>query len=457
MAIAGGPITHSSAVSRRRWLALGATAGGALAAACGAAGAGSDSPAAPAAPAVNLLYWSQRAPGDRLGNGVKAALDDYAARNPGRVTLEVGEGGSALGMERIKTAIAGGTQPDLYGGLYQSPAVELFALGAVLDLNRELRTDKDWTKSKSELIPSNVDGCSWKGQFVMVPMMLAQQVLGLNRQLMTRAGVPLPAQNFTWNDFVELGRKVVQPGERWLMSWNYTWSAYNSWIYANGLAPLSTDRTKVLYDTPQMLETLQWLHDLASAGQIFRAGPSTVPEFDGGTFVAESVNEAAAMQPPRYPNVDTGDGAGLFVTHFPIGPSNTKRQIITYANTYGLIALKSSDPKRVAAAAALAGWGARAEVQTKIAEASGHPPPNLNAAKDDVLPARIKGNPILNKINEFGKYTYLTPNFPSWVKGMDLLTENFTRVMKGELRPRDALSDAQPKIQAFVDEDLRRG
>jgi hypothetical protein len=74
-----------------------------------------------------------------------------------------------------------------------------------------------------------------------------------------------------------------------------------------------------------------------------------------------------------------------------------------------------------------------------------------------VLPARIKGNPILNKINEFGKYTYLTPNFPSWVKGMDLLTENFTRVMKGELRPRDALSDAQPKIQAFVDEDLRRG
>ena len=323
---------------------------------------------------MNLLYWSQRAPGDRLGNGVKAALDDYVARNPGRVTLEVGEGGSALGMERIKTAIAGGTQPDLYGGLYQSPAVELFALGAVLDLNRELRTDKDWTKSKSELIPSNVDGCSWKGQFVMVPMMLAQQVLGLNRQLMTRAGVPLPAQNFTWNDFVELGRKVVQPGERWLMSWNYTWSAYNSWIYANGLAPLSTDRTKVLYDTPQMLETLQWLHDLATAGQIFRAGPSTVPEFDGGTFVAESVNEAAAMQPPRYPNVDTGDGAGLFVTHFPIGPSNTKRQIITYANTYGLIALKSSDPRKVAAAAALAGWGARAEVQTEDRRGLGAPP-----------------------------------------------------------------------------------
>jgi ABC-type glycerol-3-phosphate transport system substrate-binding protein len=445
-------------VSRRRMMQVGGALGAAgLGAACGVAGQSNDAaPAAPAQAPVALLYWSQRAPGDRLGNGVKAALDDFVARHPGRITLEVGESGAALGMERIKTAIAGGTQPDLYGGLYQSPAVELFALGAVLDLNAELRTDKDWAKNKGELIASNLEGCSWKGKLAMMPMMLAQQVLGINKQIMVKAGVPLPATGFTWTDFVELGRKVVQPGERWLMSWNYTWSAYNSWIYANGLAPLSADRTKVLYDTPQMLETLQWLHDLASAGQVFRPGPSTVPEFDSGTFVAESVNEAAAMQPPRYPNVDSGDGAGLFVTHFPLGPSNVRRQIITYANTYGLIALKSGDPKRVAAAAATAGWGARAEVQTKIAAASGHPPPNLTAAREEVLPARIKDNPILNKINEFGKHTYLTPNFPSWTKGMEVLTENFGRVMKGELRPRDALSDAQPKIQALVDEDLRR-
>src|SRR3954470_19027113 len=99
LAMSREPNTHPSAATRRRWLALGAAAaGGAVAAACGTAPSGSDAPAAPSGPAVNLLYWSQRAPGDRLGNGVKAALDDYVARNPGRVTLEVGEGGSALGM-----------------------------------------------------------------------------------------------------------------------------------------------------------------------------------------------------------------------------------------------------------------------------------------------------------------------------------------------------------------------
>jgi ABC-type glycerol-3-phosphate transport system substrate-binding protein len=429
-----------------------------VAAACGEArSGGGDAPAAPAAAPVKLLYWTQRAPEDRLGNGVKAVLDDYVAKHPGKVTLEVGEGGQPLGLDKIKTAIAANTQPDLYGGLYQSPAAELFTIGAVVDLNAELKANKDWARTKGELLPSNLDGCSWKGKLVMMPMMLAQQVLGLNKQILLKAGVPLPPTGFTWNDFVELGKKTVVPGERWLYPHGYTWSDFNSWIYSNGLAPISTDRTKVLYDTPQMLETLQWLHDQATVTQLFRPGPAPNADFDTGKFVGWSANEAAGIPPVRFPNVDSGDGAGLFITHFPIGPSNTRKQIITYANVYGLIALKTTDPKRVAVAAELTGWGGRSDVQMKIATASGHVPPNTVAAQAENLPARIKTNPILNKIAEYGKFTYLTPNFPHWTEGMALLQENFMRIMKGELRPKDALAEAQPRIQQLVDEDLRRG
>jgi multiple sugar transport system substrate-binding protein len=443
-------------LTKRRALALGGSL--VLAAACGRGGSqGSESPAAPAAAPVKLLYWTQRPPDDRLGNGVKAALDDYVASHPGKITLEVGEDAQAVGLEKIKTAIAGGTQPDLYGGLYQGPAVELFTLGAVVDLNRALQTNKDWAKIKGELLPTNVDGCSWKGKFVMMPMMLAQQVLGLNKQLMAKVGVPLPATGFTWNDFVEVGRKVSLPGERWLYPWQYTWSDYNSWIYSDGLAPISADHTKVLFDTPPMLETLQWLHDQATAGQVFRPGAAANADFDTGKFVGWSANEAAGIQPVRFPNVDSGDGAGLFITHYPIGPSNTRKQIITYANVYGLIALKSSDPQRVAQAAEVTGWGGRSDVQMKIAAAAGHVPPNTVAARPENLPAKITSNPILNTIAEYGKYSYLTPNYPSWTNSMTILQDNFMRVMKGEMRPKDALADAQPKIQAAVDDDLRAG
>jgi hypothetical protein len=36
----------------------------------------------------------------------------------------------------------------------------------------------------------------------------------------------------------------------------------------------------------------------------------------------------------------------------------------------------------------------------------------------------------------------LTPNYPSWTNSMTLLQDNFMRIMKGEMRPKDALSDA---------------
>ena len=446
---------HHSPTTRRHLLGL--LTATPLLAACGATGSGgSEAPKTTAAP-VKLLYWTQRAPEDRLGNGVKAALDDYTAKHPGKITLEVGEGGQPLGLDKIKTAIAAGTQPDLYGGLYQSPAAELFVLGAVVDLNTALKSNKDWGKTKSELLPSNLEGCSWKDKLFMMPMMLAQQVLGLNKQILLRAGAAIPANGFTWNDFVELGKKTIVPDERWLYPWGYGWSDFNSWIYSNGLAPVSPDRTKVLYDTPQMRETLQWLHDQASVSKIFRPGPSANGDFDTGKFVAWSANEAAGIAPVRFPNVDSGDGNGLHITHFPIGPANTRKQIITYANVYGLIALKSTDAKRTDLAAEVTGWGGRSDVQMKIAEASGHVPPNTIAAQPANLPTKIKSNPILNKIAEYGKYTYLTPNYPSWTASMNLLQESFMRVMNGQLLPKDALAEAQPRIQAAVDEDLRRG
>ncbi len=410
-----------------------------------------------AAPPVKLLYWTQRQPADRLGNGVRAALDDYVEKNPGKVIIETGEGGQPLALDKIKTAIAAGTPPDLYGGLFQTPAAELFTLNAVVDLTAELKGNKSWEQVKGELLPSNLEGCSWKGKLVMMPMMLAQQVLGINKQLLLKNGVPLPVEGFSWSDFLDLGKKTVVSGERWLYPMLYSWSDFNSWIYANGLAPVSRDGTKVLYDTPQMLETLQWLHDQASVTQLFRAGPAANADFDTGKFVGWSANEAAGIAPVRFPNVDSGDGNGLHITHFPIGPSNTRKQIITYANVYGLIAMKTTDAKRISLAAEVTGWGGRSDVQMKIASASGHVPPNTVASQPEKLPAKIRDNPILKQIALYGRYSYLTPNYPSWGASMNILQENFMRIMNGQLRPRDALADAQPRIQEAVDADLRKG
>ena len=160
---------------------------------------------------------------------------------------------------------------------------------------------------------------------------------------------------------------------------------------------------------------------------------------------------------PRFPDIDPGDGSGIYATHYAFWPRNTAKKHVQGGNAYGMVVLKTSVPKRVAAGAEVAAWSARSDVQVKIADASGHPPPNSVAARDDNLPRRIKDNAILKAINDADKNIYLTPNYPSWTEGTNLITASLQRVLKGELLPRDALAEIQVRMQALVDQDLRNG
>jgi maltose-binding protein MalE len=179
------------------------------------------------------------------------------------------------------------------------------------------------------------------------------------------------------------------------------------------------------------------------------------PDFDQGKSITDTIN-ANAVTGPRFPNVDPGDGSGIHTIHYPLGPSNSKKEMLSYSNTYGPAVFKAADATKVAAAAELAAWAARADVQAKMVAVSLTPPANSVAARDENLPRQIRENPILKAINDGVKFAVSTPNFPSWNASTVALNEELQAVAKGQLRPRDALVNAQRRIQALWDEDLRR-
>lgn len=453
----GASVAAAFPLSRRRLMGHGALAVvGAAAAACGVPGQGTgatEAPkTAPAAP-VPLEFWNTRGT-SRLGLGLHAALNDYQARNPGYVTLEEVAVTTGQAQEKVKAALAGGTPPNLLGDATQAEAANLLIVGGTLDLNQALRTSKEWAKIKADLLPSVLEGSTWRGKMPFMPMMLAQEAFGYHKPLLQRAGVPLPAHGLTWNEFIEIGRKAAQPPDVVLFEFAYTYTSLNRWMHANGVVPLNADRTKLVYDSPQMLETLTWVHDQVTRGMAKNGNDSS---FNLGGSLTVSANEAAAASPPRFPNVDpAGDGTGLHITHYPFGPSNTRKAVITFGNARGMIAIKTPNAKKDEVSAQVLEWAGRAEVQPKIAEASGHPPVGQTAARQENLPPKIKNNVILRTINDFGKGAYLTPNFPNWLQAMAILQENLMRVAKGEILPKDALLDAQQKMQPLIDEDLRR-
>ena len=439
-----------SGVSRRSLLWTGALAAGAALAACGGqsgnvAGTGTQTAKAP----VPVLHWFGYAPPHRFGLAQQAVLDDFQARNPGRVALEIGESGSNVALAKIKTAVAAGTQPTMWFD-WQVEASDLFGLGALVDLNAELKGNKDWGKNKADLIPTLVDGAQWKGKLTLVPMMADPNVLGFNKKLLAQAGVALPRVGYTWDEWLELGRKAAAPPERVLGQFIYNWSSLQWWGFTNGQVPLSADRTKVQYDTPAMQATLEWLDQNVMRG-LLRNGPG---DFDAGKTLTEVINPGT-VTPPRYPNVDPGDGSGVHVTHYPLGPNNTKKEPITAGNVFGFLVFKGANAAAISAAAEIAAWSVRPDVQLKVAQASSNPPSNLAAAKDPALAKMFNDNPILKALNEQAKYDYPTPNLPSWNKATAIIDETLGRLAKGEIRPKDALADIQAKVQPLVDQDLK--
>jgi len=436
-------------LTRRRAIAqTSVAASGALLAACGQQA--NQTAAPPSSSPVPVLHWFNYAAPHRFGLAQQVVLDDYQARNPGRVQLEIGESGSTVALAKIKTAVAAGAPPTSWFS-WQVEASDLLAIGALADLNTVLKTHKEWGKLKGDIIPTLIDGASWRSKLTLMPLFPDPHGLGFNKRLLQATGTAIPAATYTWNDFLDIGRKAAQPPDKVLFDFQYTWSYFYRWMFANGQRPLNVEKTRLTIDTPGMLEMLQWGHDQVTKG-VARNG---VTNFDAGASLTEIIN-TGTVTPPRYPNVDPGDGSGIHLMNYPHGPSNVKKEPGTPGNVFGFMVMKGSDPKREAAAADIAAWSVRPDVQLKVTEVTGHAPANLAAAKDASLPRLLKDNPLLKTLNDLAKYNIPTPNFPSWNNAQAIINDTLAALGKNSLTPKAALSEMQTKIQPLIDDDLKK-
>ena len=89
-------------------------------------------------------------------------------------------------------------------------------------------------------------------------MIADPNVVGFNKKLLAQAGAAPPRVGYTWDEFLEIGKKGP-PHRSGCGQFIYNWSSLQWWGFSNGQVPLSADRTKAQYDTPAMLATLEWL------------------------------------------------------------------------------------------------------------------------------------------------------------------------------------------------------
>ena len=479
------------AVIRRKYLGgAAATLGGLLAAACGEAtvryvGQPQAGPAGPAGPAgvkgetgaqgaqgaqgaagkaakkpPVVQFWHWAGPEHRFSLANTAVVEDFKARNEGTEFVEIQQGGDGRArMAKIKSFLAADTPPNLWTP-WQVEAAELWGQGALVDLNTALRTNTDWAKTKPEMIKFLMDGVQWKGNQTLMPMFPDPHGLGYNTNILKEEGIPFPKEGYTWADFDEIGKATVIPDKRAL--WDMRYSLY--WLAVvigptNAAFPRDASQANWKVDTPDMLEALEYVYNHHT--RLGYAQTDTGREgkyyFNNKAKVTNGINPGT-VTPPRYPDVDPGDGSVIRVTHYPHGPANTKKQITTPGNCFGCVVFKVADQEAQELSADLAAWSVREDVQLLVSKASGHPPSNLAAGRNPGITAALKDNPILKQLNHLAQYDVPTPASPNMRKLLfEVGGEVFKRLENGELTPKAALEEAQRLTAPIYEEDLKKG
>jgi multiple sugar transport system substrate-binding protein len=233
----------------------------------GGGGGGGSNGLAPAT--VRVAAWD--------GNDLlayQAAAAALTEREPNvKVEIELPQGGGDH-YAKIKTLLAADSEQDVMYMATHAGYMEVFALGAFLDLTGLIKQDRGFD-SKAALYPQADHMTRVKGQVVGVPVDTGGYVIFFNKDALARAGLPAPRDGWTLADF-ERAAKLTTTGDGAAKQWGYRTQTgrMDSWIWSNGgdYYDRNVNPTRCLLAQPAAVEACQQQADM-----VFRQQAAPTP------------------------------------------------------------------------------------------------------------------------------------------------------------------------------------
>jgi multiple sugar transport system substrate-binding protein len=263
----GGRRSRRAVLGALGWLGAGGTLG--VLAACGQA-SGSQSGEASTAPKIatgtTIAY---------LGNHNAAELQvvqppmlAFQEKVPG-VKVEITNLTSGYD-EKLQTMLAAGTPPEMFrtGG---TGWAQLANQGAMADIGARVKRDKF---DLSDLIDAAVTQYFWKGKHVGLGSNVGYSLIYYNTEIFKQAGVADPSDDWnkpwTWNEFTDVLKRVTTrtaggDADRYGFT---DLGEFHRIMVTNGARLTDDAETRTLYDTPEAIDTWEWLFDLVHSHKV---------------------------------------------------------------------------------------------------------------------------------------------------------------------------------------------
>ncbi|GGF74095.1 ABC transporter substrate-binding protein [Paenibacillus albidus] len=276
----------------RKWNAMGLTAtlGLSLLTGCGnSAGSGNGTgnagvelaaTAAGNGEKVELTYYYPIAVGGPLTATIEAMTADFMKENPNITVKPVYTGSYADTAVKTQAGVQAKQPPDV--AVLQS--TELFSL---LDMDAIIPLDEFIEKDGgdgylSDFYPAFMENSQTEGKTYSIPFQRSTIVLYYNKDMFKAAGLDPEKAPATWDEMQQYAVKLAGGG-KWGLEIPVTGYAYwmlQTFALQNGGNLMTPDGKKVMFNTPENVEGLQYWVDLAAKHKAMPGGVtdwSTVP------------------------------------------------------------------------------------------------------------------------------------------------------------------------------------
>jgi multiple sugar transport system substrate-binding protein len=196
---------------------------------------------------------------------LKVQVKQWNAAHPSTKVNLVFNGGNDSALQKTVAGFTAGNYPDV-AYEYGSSAAQLAKQPKLLDLTDKVKAaDVDW----SDFYPSEQQAATVNGKIVGVPALVDNLSLVYNKALFAQAGIAVPTNSWTWQDFRTAAKKLTNASTR-----NYGWAYVNDgsedtvWrflamLWQAGGDLLTKDNKKPAFDSSAGLAALQQLRDMA--------------------------------------------------------------------------------------------------------------------------------------------------------------------------------------------------
>jgi multiple sugar transport system substrate-binding protein len=228
-----------------------------------AATGGEAESAAPAQDVVELrlTFWGDLADMPTWNAG----LDQFHEENPG-IHVRWENTPWTEYWTKLQTEAAAGTIPDVVGmvSMYAPQYIRqgvLKPLNTFIDREPDVNVDDFWRV----IMPAY----RWQDETYAFPYDLSTMCLMYNKNLFDEAGVAYPTESWTWDQFLDACQKLTKDasGSGRVDQWGWLLPDFAQWtidvpLSTNGASWFNEDDTVCTLDTPEAIETIQWLADL---------------------------------------------------------------------------------------------------------------------------------------------------------------------------------------------------